>query len=68
MTFPIFGLSMITDSHQIIYYWPNNTWCYEDELREMTHMSDDYATMFIPYHYDDEDIETKVRLANGSLS
>ncbi|AGC35602.1 hypothetical protein HOS22_gp36 [Rhizobium phage RHEph08] len=22
--------------------WPDGTWCYKDELPEMTHMSDDY--------------------------
>lgn len=25
-----------------VYVWPDGTWCYGDELEEMTHMSDDY--------------------------
>lgn len=32
---------------EMIHLWPDGTWCFMDELREMTHMSDDYRT--IPY-------------------
>jgi hypothetical protein len=27
----------------VIYVWPDGTWCYDDELHEMTYMSDDYV-------------------------
>lgn len=32
---------MITE----IYYWPNNTWCYKDELYCIDGMSDDYTLL-----------------------
>lgn len=28
-----------------IYYWPNNVWCYEDELHLMSHLLDDYILL-----------------------
>ena len=36
-----------------IYYWPDGTWCTEDEIEEMTHMSDDYGT-FTSFATDEE--------------
>ena len=27
---------------EYIVLWPDDTWCYMDELCEMSHMSDDY--------------------------
>ncbi len=30
-----------------IYVWADGTWCEEDELEQMTHMSDDYATVTV---------------------
>jgi len=36
-----------------VYYWPDNTWCYEDELHLMSHKSDDCAVVEI----DDESWE-----------
>ena len=30
--------------------WPDGTWCFTDELWQMTHMSDDYIVM----DYDEE--------------
>ena len=31
-----------------IYMWPDGVWCYEDELPEMTHKSDDFTMIKIP--------------------
>lgn len=28
--------------------WPDGTWCYKDELHEMTHMSDDFQRIYWP--------------------
>ena len=39
---------------KIIYIWSDGTWCYEDEIWQYSHMSDDYETSEI-----DENISTK---------
>lgn len=31
---------------EVVYEWPDGTWCFKDELYEMTHMSDDYVLVF----------------------
>jgi hypothetical protein len=28
-----------------IMVWPDGTWCYREDLRDMTHMSDDYTVL-----------------------
>jgi hypothetical protein len=43
----------------IIYCWADGTWCTEDDIEEMTHMSDDYGT-FTSFATDEE-IEEEVR-------
>ena len=30
-----------------IVIWPDNTWCYRNELHEMSYMSDDYVTVSV---------------------
>lgn len=30
-----------------ILVWPCGTWCYRYELSEMSHMSDDYETLYV---------------------
>lgn len=29
-----------------ICVWPDGTWCYQDQLHDMSHMSDDYIVLF----------------------
>lgn len=40
-----------------IYIWADGTWCYEEELEQMTHMSDDHALVTL---LDDEEPEDAV--------
>jgi len=49
---------------QTVYYWPDDTWCYKDELRFMTHMSDDYAEGVFPEDYSPDQIEKEIVFAN----
>jgi hypothetical protein len=35
---------------EYIYVWCDGTWCEEDELEEMSHMSDDYAKVTVYEH------------------
>lgn len=46
---------------QAIYIWPDGAWCYEDELEEMSHKSDDYSIQEIPADFSDTDIEIFVQ-------
>ncbi|QGH45257.1 SIR2 family NAD-dependent deacetylase [Bacteriophage Eos] len=32
-------------SQEDIMLWADGTWCFRDELEEMTHMSDDYKVL-----------------------
>lgn len=32
-------------SQEDIMLWSDGTWCFRDELEEMTHMSDDYKVL-----------------------
>ena len=30
-----------------VYYWPDGSWCEENDLPEMTHLGDDYCLQMI---------------------
>jgi hypothetical protein len=47
----------------LIYYWPSGEWCYEEELHEMSHLSDDYSRLIVAYCVSEELIDQFVRLA-----
>lgn len=50
-----------------VYYWPDNSWCYEDELSMMSHKSDDCAVVEInDESY--EEIDAMVIYLNGQPS
>jgi len=38
-----------------IYVWPHGVWCEEDELEQMTHLSDDYMKVELLEDEDPED-------------
>lgn len=42
-------------------YWPDGTWCYRWELEQMTHMSDDFATLEMLPGKSYEEIEAEVQ-------
>lgn len=42
----IFPTTRDAKDERAVYEWPDGTWCWHDELHEMTHMSDDYALVF----------------------
>lgn len=42
---------------QTLCVWPCLTWCFPDELSQMSHMSDDFTRMYVPGDYTSEDIE-----------
>lgn len=33
--------------NEVIYVWADGTWCESDELEQMSHMSDDFATVVV---------------------
>lgn len=43
-----------------VIIWADGTWCYDDELSEMTHMSDDYETHHVPEDFTEYEIECLV--------
>ncbi len=47
------------DSEQICI-WADGTWCWKDELGEMTHMSDDYAVRDVSVDMDPEVVVQQV--------
>ncbi len=42
-----------------IYYWPDGTWCHQENIDEYDWMSDDYAVIGIPPR-SDEDIDALI--------
>ena len=51
-----------------IAYWPNDSWCYLEEVERYQHeagLSDDYAVQEVPDTWDDEDIELHVMVLNS---
>jgi hypothetical protein len=41
-----------------ICVWPDYTWCYEEDLEEYSHLSDDFMLLEIPEELeDDEEID-----------
>ena len=46
-----------------IYYWSTGHWCHEDELSQMTHLSDDYGVLEISVDTDEHCIDALVREA-----
>lgn len=47
-----------------VYYWPDDDWCYGDELHQMAHKSDDYSMIEIAGE-SWEEIDMIVRAKNG---
>ena len=43
-----------------IVIWPDDTWCYKDDLEEYGWKSDDYKTLMISDNLSDEEIDTIV--------
>ena len=39
-----------SDQHWLIAEWPDGTWCDITEIREMSHMSDDYQVLRVLSH------------------
>lgn len=37
-----------SDDDEFVCQWPDGTWCFPEELFEMSHMSDDYE--MVPYN------------------
>ena len=54
--------------YQTVYYWPDGIWCYENELSQMTHKSDDYSNAMFPDDFDDHKIDEEVRFLNAQFS
>lgn len=55
-------------TYQLVYYWPDGTWCYRHELSQMTHKSDDYGEAMFPEDFDEHMIDKEVRFLNGEFS
>lgn len=44
-------------SNQFISVWADGSWCYDDELSEMTHKSDDFFRLELPDELSDQEID-----------
>lgn len=51
---------MTPDEIQICY-WPDGTWCYRQELEQMSHMSDDFARAELPENLTEDEIHEFVQ-------
>lgn len=51
-----------------ICVWPNGTWCYHDELEEMTHMSDDFERIAMPADASFEDCDERAAASCGQTA
>lgn len=43
-----------------IYYWPHGTWCFEDDLEDYSHLSDDYGKMTLSEDSSYDEIDNAV--------
>ena len=50
---------LINESN-IVYFWMDGTWCYQDELCQFAHKSDDYQTLTFGAFPDEDCIEQLV--------
>lgn len=49
-----------------IYYWPDGTWCYEeDKSFVLSFMSDDYGSVEVPETAEEEEIFRAIKAANN---
>ena len=37
----------MNDDLVLIYMWPDGTWCYPEELSEMTHLGDNFSEKLV---------------------
>jgi hypothetical protein len=51
---------------QYVYYWMDGTWCYQDELSQFVHKSDDYQTLTLGPVDDDVIEQIVLELCNGN--
>ena len=54
----------MSDDRIKIYVWPDDDWCYPDQLQEYQWKSDDYAVVFVDPEADSEEIEAHVHAVN----
>lgn len=52
-----------------IYVWPDKEWCYDWELADYSHKSDDYQILKIPENFDPDDVDLVIAFlsVNGKL-
>ena len=57
---------MSTDDTVAIIAWADNTWKYLEDFdpSDYSHMSDDYAVIYVPADYDDEEVWVVVQALN----
>lgn len=49
-----------------IYYWPDGTWCYEEDRSfVLSFMSDDYGSVEVPEAAEEEEIFRAIKAANN---